>query len=160
MATASILAACTGLWWLVALSSGWRALAARFTADRVITGERFVLCCVAAGWGRWPVTYGMAPWLGRGLAFATVGDASLHIALLPPLSLFHPALSTPWLDISTCERIQGIVSSRTELRVAGVTQRLILPGALGRAAFERWNSRFDGDADDLHGGSRRRRTGG
>ncbi|MCB1608457.1 MAG: hypothetical protein KDI71_15925 [Xanthomonadales bacterium] len=127
-ALAAMLVFWTGVLWLLAGLSGWRALARRFEAEREPEGERFSMASGGLGQVRF-----------NGVLRVWVGERGLGLGCLMPAAFgAMPTLLLPWRELRAVERRKFLFSHFAQIEVADFSRKISLRGAAGDAVLQAW----------------------
>lgn len=85
---------------LIAKVGGWSSLATKFRATEMPSGEKFRFCAAKFGFASY-----------NGILTAIKSDAGLHLSVLAPWRLGHPALFIPWAEMRN-PRIRKLLMRR------------------------------------------------
>ena len=116
-----------GASWLISRLSGWRRLAEAYSERLPFTGKHW--------WFQSAEMARMSHYGGSLIVGAN--REGLHLAVLLPFRIGHPALFIPWSDISMREQKSRLSFTRVELtfqKVPGVAMKIT--AALGRKIQE------------------------
>lgn len=110
---------------LLALLSGWKALAERFRAPAQVSGERFRFASASMRIVPWfPVNYSSC-------LVVTVGSSGLGLSVFFPFRFLSPGLLIPWSQVESVEEKSGLFGRRAVVRIKRSAVKLTI---LGRAA--------------------------
>ena len=116
---------------LLAVASGWTALAKAFPAPLRVEGERFSFASAAMGAEGMPVSYG-------GCLFVTIGDAGIGLSVFFPFRLLSPPLFIPWRAVAVVEARRSMFFSAATIRLHGRDKMIRFRGTIGARLLATW----------------------
>lgn len=123
-----------GVLWLLALLSGWRALARRYAAEREPEGDYYGMAGGSFGWVHF-----------NGVLRVWVGERGIGLGCMMPAAFgAMETLLLPWRAIESVDERQILFLRKVRIHVADHGQVIQLRGAAGQAVLREWNKRQSG----------------